>query len=516
MRRGTLRLGCRRGPPASATRPRPSSSARAELVELGVLAEQHGFDTVVVSDHYQPWRHEGGHAPFSLAWMSAVGERTERVLLGTSVLTPTFRYHPAVIAQAFATMGCLFPGRVMLGVGTGEAMNEVAVTGIEWPEFKERFARLRESVRLIRALWSDERVTLRGRLLHDRPGDGLRPPRARRCRSTSPPAGRRSRATPAAPATASSARAARAWSSTTEKLLPAVAEGLEKADREPDSIDRMIEIKLSYDPDPDARAREHALLGAARADRRAEGRARGPDRDAARRRRAADRAGREPLDRRLRPRRRRRAGQALRRRRASTTSSSTRRARTRSASSTRSPSRSLPGLRELSAEQVEHGGRGSTGRPGTGSSSGSSSSSPPSSGSGSQPRHSATITREHDRDVGAEQAGRRGTPGCTTPTSRSDATTAAAAGSDSAADAVSARFCSRCRLSGSSSGSRSSWSWRRSPASSARSSAGSAPRISHASPPRRSASAALHPEHHQPGQLDGERSPTAARAESRA
>ena len=75
------------------------------LVELGVLAERHGFDTVTVSDHYQPWRHEGGHAPFSLAWMSAVGERTERVLLGTSVLTPTFRYHPAVIAQAFGTTG---------------------------------------------------------------------------------------------------------------------------------------------------------------------------------------------------------------------------------------------------------------------------------------------------------------------------------------------------------------------------------------------------------------------------
>src|ERR687894_2041028 len=133
------------------------------LVELAVSAEEHGFDTVTVSDHYQPWRHEGGHAPFSLAWMSAVGERTERVLLGTSVLTPTFRYHPAVIAQAFATMGCLFPGRVMLGVGTGEALNEIA-TGYagEWPEFKERFARLRESVKLMRELWKGDRVDFEG------------------------------------------------------------------------------------------------------------------------------------------------------------------------------------------------------------------------------------------------------------------------------------------------------------------------------------------------------------------
>ena len=97
-----------------------------ELVELAVLAEERGMDSATVSDHFQPWRHNGGHAPFSLAWMTAVGERTSRLQLGTSVLTPTFRYNPAVIAQAFATMGCLYPGRVMLGVGTGEALNEIA------------------------------------------------------------------------------------------------------------------------------------------------------------------------------------------------------------------------------------------------------------------------------------------------------------------------------------------------------------------------------------------------------
>ena len=146
------------------------------LVELGVLAEQHGFDTVTVSDHFQPWRHEGGHAPFSLAWMSAVGERTERVLLGTSVLTPTFRYHPAVVAQAFATMGCLFPGRVMLGVGTGEAMNEVAVTGIEWPRVQGALrAPARGGAADPRAVERRARH-LRGRLLPDRRRHGLRPP----------------------------------------------------------------------------------------------------------------------------------------------------------------------------------------------------------------------------------------------------------------------------------------------------------------------------------------------------
>ena len=84
-----------------------------------MLAEEVGLDSVVVSDHFLPWRHNGGHAPFSLAWMAAVGERTSRVVIGTSVLTPTFRYNPAVIGQAFATMALLYQDRVMLGIGTG-------------------------------------------------------------------------------------------------------------------------------------------------------------------------------------------------------------------------------------------------------------------------------------------------------------------------------------------------------------------------------------------------------------
>ena len=141
--------------------------APRELVELAVAAEEHGMDSATVSDHFQPWRHEGGHAPWSLAWMAAVGERTKRLILGTSVLTPTFRYNPAVIAQAFATMGCLYPDRIFLGVGTGEALNEIA-TGYEgdWPEFKERYARLRESVKLMRELWVGDRVDFDGEYYH--------------------------------------------------------------------------------------------------------------------------------------------------------------------------------------------------------------------------------------------------------------------------------------------------------------------------------------------------------------
>ncbi len=92
------------------------------------------------------------------------------------MLTPTFRYSPPVIAQAFATMSLPSGGRVMLGVGTGEALNEIAVSGREWPEFKERFARLREAITLIRALWTESDVSFDGEFyrtvkanIYDRP-----------------------------------------------------------------------------------------------------------------------------------------------------------------------------------------------------------------------------------------------------------------------------------------------------------------------------------------------------------
>jgi coenzyme F420-dependent glucose-6-phosphate dehydrogenase len=94
----------------------------ADLLEFSCFAEACGFDFVFTSDHFQPWRHTGGHAPFSLAWLGALGARLERIAIGTSVLTPTFRYHPSIVAQAFGTLGCLFPGRVILGIGSGESI----------------------------------------------------------------------------------------------------------------------------------------------------------------------------------------------------------------------------------------------------------------------------------------------------------------------------------------------------------------------------------------------------------
>ena len=229
--------------------------APRELVEIAVAAEAHGFESVAVSDHFQPWRHTGGHAPFSLAWMAAVGERTSSIQIGTSVMTPTFRYNPAVLAQAFATLGCLYPGRIMIGVGTGEALNEVA-TGFrgagaqDWPEFKERYARLREAVSLMRDLWTGDRVNFEGKYysthdasIYDRPEGGIPVYIAAGGPVVAGYAGRAG--------DGFICTSGKGMDLYTDKLIPAVAAGAEKAGRDVAAIDHMIEIKLSYDTDPD-------------------------------------------------------------------------------------------------------------------------------------------------------------------------------------------------------------------------------------------------------------------------
>ncbi|MEU0529552.1 glucose-6-phosphate dehydrogenase (coenzyme-F420) [Amycolatopsis tolypomycina] len=219
-----------------------------DLVEYAVRAEEVGLDSVWVSDHFLPWRHEGGHAPFALAWMPAVAERTKRVQIGTSVLTPTFRYNPAVIAQAFATMSLLSNGRMILGVGTGEALNEIAVSGREWPEFKERFARLRESIRLIRELWTSDNVNFDGDYyqlvnakIYDRPEQPVPIYVAAGGPVVAKYAGRSG--------DGFICTSGKGMDLYTEKLMPAVKEGAAAAERDAESIDRTIEIKMSYDRD---------------------------------------------------------------------------------------------------------------------------------------------------------------------------------------------------------------------------------------------------------------------------
>ena len=218
-----------------------------ELVDYAVLAEELGYDTVVVSDHFQPWRHDGGHAPFSFAWLAAVGERTSRIGLGTSVVAPSYRYHPGIVAQAMATLGVLYPGRVFLGVGTGEAMNETPL-GVDWPDQKERFQRLKEASQLMKLLWTEERVNYDGNYfktenatVYDRPPGGVPLYIA-----ASGPTAARLAGRIADGFITTSGKAPELYA---EKLLPAVREGAEKEGRSMDEIELTIEMKVSFDQD---------------------------------------------------------------------------------------------------------------------------------------------------------------------------------------------------------------------------------------------------------------------------
>ena len=232
------------------------------LLDLAVAAEGAGFDSVWTSDHFQPWRHTDGHAPNALVWLGAASQATRRVTLGTSVLTPSFRYNPAIVAQAFATLGCLAPGRVILGVGTGESMNEVPV-GVDWPEQSERFARLKEAVALIQALTAPgaEIVDFEGTYyrtheatVYDKPEEPVPVYIA-----ASGPAAARLAGRVADGFICTSGKGRELY---TDTLLPALAEGAGKAGRDAAGLDKMIEMKVSFDTDR-ARAMEDTKVWAA-------------------------------------------------------------------------------------------------------------------------------------------------------------------------------------------------------------------------------------------------------------
>jgi coenzyme F420-dependent glucose-6-phosphate dehydrogenase len=232
-----------------------------ELLNFSIEAEACGFDSVWISDHFQPWRHTDGHAPQAFVWLGAVGQRTERVLLGTSVLTPTFRYNPAIVAQAFGTLGVLNPGRMILGVGSGESLNEIAVTGGEWPAAKERLARLREAVELIHKLWTEDLVTFEGQYyrtrnatIYDKPDQ----PVPIYISAGGPVAAR------------FAGRSGEGFICTSGKgdalyrgqLLPAVAQGAQAAGRDPESIEKTIEVKVSFDTDRERALRDTRIWAA--------------------------------------------------------------------------------------------------------------------------------------------------------------------------------------------------------------------------------------------------------------
>ena len=133
-----------------------------QLVAQAQAAEQAGFQYVWASDHIQPWQDNEGHSMFPWLTLALVGNSTTRISFGTGVTCPTYRYHPATVAQAFASLAILNPGRVFLGVGTGERLNEQAATN-SFGKYTERHDRLVEAITLIRQLWSGSRISFAGR-----------------------------------------------------------------------------------------------------------------------------------------------------------------------------------------------------------------------------------------------------------------------------------------------------------------------------------------------------------------
>lgn len=151
-----------------------------QLLRQAAAAERAGFEGIGCSDHLQPWW-EPGEAGHAWPWLGAAAQATEKALVGTAVTPPGPRYHPVLIAQAWATLEVMFPGRPYLGLGSGEALNE-APLGAGWPPVGEQIERMEEALEMIRALWDGKRLSGAGRhfatdgaCLHTRP-EGRRPP----------------------------------------------------------------------------------------------------------------------------------------------------------------------------------------------------------------------------------------------------------------------------------------------------------------------------------------------------
>ncbi len=230
------------------------------LLRYGILAEQLGFDSVFISDHLQPWRHSGGHAPFALSWLGALGASTERVVIGTSVLTPTLRYHPGVIAQAFATLGCLFPQRVdprrrQRGIDERSAPRgrvagpEGALRPAEGGGGADQGALARGPGDLRRNVLPHRNATI-----YDRPAQPVPLYIA-----ASGPAAARLAGRVADGFICTSGKAEQLYA---ETLLPAVADGAAQAGRPVGALDMMIEMKVSYDTDRDRALADTRLWGA--------------------------------------------------------------------------------------------------------------------------------------------------------------------------------------------------------------------------------------------------------------
>ncbi|MBO3803893.1 MAG: TIGR03557 family F420-dependent LLM class oxidoreductase [Candidatus Brockarchaeota archaeon] len=216
------------------------------LLENTILAEKNGFETVVTSDHFHPWFHTNASSGFAWVWMAAVAERTSKMEVGTGVTAPTMRYHPAIVAQAFATLGSMYPGRIPMGVGTGAEMNEMPL-GFGWSKFKARLNRLKEAIEVIRALWSGEFVSYEGEYYK------LRNARIYALHKKPIPifvgAGGPKSAELAGKLADGLLTVVISPEHYKQTIVPAFEKGAREAGKDPEGMEKMVELKVSFDED---------------------------------------------------------------------------------------------------------------------------------------------------------------------------------------------------------------------------------------------------------------------------
>jgi coenzyme F420-dependent glucose-6-phosphate dehydrogenase len=217
-----------------------------DLLNDVIKMDKKGVEKCWSSDHYMPWWHTGSSGGAAWPWIGAALAKTTKIILGTGVTPPILRYHPAIVAQVFATLGFMFPNRVFLGVGRGEALNEVPA-GNSWPSNLERFQRLKEAIHLIKKLWTEEWVNFRGQYywvkdsnLYTKPEKpiplyiaGLKPQSAQL-------AGEEGDGFITNELDVKSIK---------NKLLPAVKEGTRRSGKDYDSLEKILFIPASYDED---------------------------------------------------------------------------------------------------------------------------------------------------------------------------------------------------------------------------------------------------------------------------
>ena len=221
----------------------------SRLLEFAIMAEKSGFDFICIDDHFHPWFHRDGQSGHAWIWLGAAGARTNRVVIGTGVTTCIHRYNPAIVAQAFATLDELYPGRIFLAIGTGEAMNEMPMAnpGLIWPPHEERLEMTSEAVTIIKSLWEGNFVDFDGKYFRLNQARLYTKPR---CKIPLYIAASGPNAVKVAGHLGDGL-----LTNSSEERLPKILmqfdEAVKESERNPQDIMRMIEVSASYDEDYD-------------------------------------------------------------------------------------------------------------------------------------------------------------------------------------------------------------------------------------------------------------------------